>query len=199
MASTLVSHRPSTAPAQQPRHTKHQRKTMSRPFSARPEPVKKFEVAKSSKPLTVAQTPPMPGLARHAQATQRFEQKKRNEAKALKRRQSRGLVLRERDSNTQNLDARFEKRKAYDAELKRRQALRTVQAAQEADEAKAREEATLRRERMTPAAKPSIVVSIACWRRRSCGSTNTSAAPSAVTPHVNSVHSSAWPTAFARG
>lgn len=126
---------------------------MSRPFSARPEPVKKFEVAKSSKPLTVAQTPPMPGLARHQQATQRFEQKKRNEAKALKRRQSRGLVLRERDSNTQNLDARFEKRKAYDAELKRRQALRTVQAAQEADEAKAREEATLRRERMTPAAK----------------------------------------------
>ena len=126
---------------------------MSRPFSARPEPVKKFEVAKSSKPLTVAQTPPMPGLVRHQQATQRFEQKKRNEAKALKRRQSRGLVLRERDSNTQNLDARFEKRKAYDAELKRRQALRTVQAAQEADEAKAREEATLRRERMTPAAK----------------------------------------------
>ena len=126
---------------------------MSRPFSARPEPVKKFEVAKSSKPLTVAQTPPMPGLARHQQATQRFEQKKRNEAKALKRRQSRGLVLRERDSNTQNLDARFEKRKAYDAELKRRQALRTVAAAQEADEAKAREEATLRRERMTPAAK----------------------------------------------
>ena len=95
----------------------------------------------------------MPGLVRHQQATQRFEQKKRNEAKALKRRQSRGLVLRERDSNTQNLDARFEKRKAYDAELKRRQALRTVQAAQEADEAKAREEATLRRERMTPAAK----------------------------------------------
>ena len=95
----------------------------------------------------------MPGLVRHQQATQRFEQKKRNEAKALKRRQSRGLVLRERDSNTQNLDARFEKRKAYDAELKRRQALRTVAAAQEADEAKAREEATLRRERMTPAAK----------------------------------------------
>ena len=95
----------------------------------------------------------MPGLVRHQQATQRFEQKKRSEAKALKRRQSRGLVLRERDSNTQNLDARFEKRKAYDAELKRRQALRTVQAAQEADEAKAREEASLRRERMTPAAK----------------------------------------------
>ena len=65
---------------------------MSRPFSARPAPPQKFEVAKSSKPLTVAQTPPMPGLVRHQQATQRFEQKKRNEAKALKRRQSRGLV-----------------------------------------------------------------------------------------------------------
>ena len=109
---------------------------MSRPFPARPAPPQKFEVAKSSKPLTHPTTPPMPGLVRHQQATQRYEQKKRNEAKALKRRQSRGLVLRERDSNTQNLDARFEKRKAYDAELKRRQALRTVQAAQEADEAR---------------------------------------------------------------
>jgi len=143
--------RPSTAPAQP--KAAERRRTVARPFSARPAPAQKFAVAKSQKPLTDPRTPPMPGLVRHAQATRQFEAKKVQEAKALKRRQSRGLVLRERDSNTQNLDARVEKRKAYDVELKRRRTERAKEAERQAAEASQLEQATLRRERMTPAAK----------------------------------------------
>lgn len=143
--------RPATAPAQ--RKAAERRRTVARPFSARPAPAQKFAVAKSQKLLTDPRTPPMPGLVRHAQATRQFEAKKVQEAKALKRRQSRGLVLRERDSNTQNLDARVEKRKAYDVELKRRRTERAEEAKRQAAEASQLEQATLRRERMTPAAK----------------------------------------------